>query len=127
MAVIDPTPLLVSFIAASGTVIVGFLAYKGNKKTEKKIEDIPTTLVQDFARLNPGVDTVEKVIELLYTEIERLKEDNRAKDERIDNLLSERGDLLEELQHLKSSLAEHKRKLEYLEVRIKKSITEDQS
>jgi len=122
---IEATAVTVSLIGASGTVIVGLLAYRGNKKTEKRIDQVPTSLVQEFAKLNPGVDTVEKVIELLYTEIERLKADNLRKEERIDNLVAEKAKLLDEVHLLKDSLSEHKRKLEYLEARIKKSIGND--
>lgn len=115
---IEPTPVVISLIGLTGTILVGFWASHGNKKTEKRISEVPSTLVQEFARMNPGVDTVEKVIELLYTEIERLKDDGIKKDERIDKLVKEKGELLDELQSLK-------RKLDYLEARIKKSISKD--
>lgn len=118
----DVIPVIVAMVSASGGVVAAFIAYRGGQRTKKKVEDLPQNLVKEFAKLNPGVDTVEKVIELLYTEIGRLNANNKALEEKVQMLIAEKTDLLNEITTLKVSLDDHQRKLNYLEARIKKSI-----
>lgn len=119
---LDYTPVAVAFLSLIGSIATGYLAYKSGQRTKKKVEAIPVDLVKEFSRLNPGVDTVEKVIELLYAEIGRLNKNNDILEVRINKLVSEKQELLDEITNLKGSLSDHKRKLDYLEARIKKSL-----
>lgn len=119
---LDYTPVAVAFLSLIGSIATGYLAYKSGQRTKKKVESIPVDLVKEFSRLNPGVDTVEKVIELLYAEIGRLNKNNASLELRINKLVSEKQELLDEITNLKGSLSDHKRKLDYLEARIKKSL-----
>ena len=119
---LDITPIAVALISLSGSIITGFWAYRSGRRTKQKVEGLPADLVKEFTRLNPGVDTVEKVIELLYAEIGRLNKNNDALEVKINRLISEKQSLLDEISKLKGSLDDHKRKLDYLEARIKKSI-----
>lgn len=122
MGVSDLTPVAVAFVSAVGAVSAAYVAYRGGQKTKKKIEDLPNSLVQEFAHLNPGVDTVEKVIELLYAEIGRLNANNQALEQKVVNLVNEKQELLDEITTLKNSLTDHQRQLDFLEARIKQSI-----
>lgn len=119
---LDITPVAVAFLSLIGSIATGYLAYKSGQRTKRKVETIPADLVKEFSRLNPGVDTVEKVIELLYAEIGRLNTNNETLTKRVDRLITEKQELLDEITSLKGSLADHKLKLDYLEERIKKSI-----
>lgn len=119
---VELTPVIVAFLSLLGSVLTGYLAYKSGQRTKKKVESIPADLVKEFSRLNPGVDTVEKVIELLYAEIGRLNKNNGELEAKVDKLISEKQGLLDEIRTLKGSLEDHRRKLEYLDARIKKSI-----
>lgn len=119
---LDPTPVIVAVISAFGAVSAAYYSYTKGRKTDNKIKSLPNDLVSEFSKLNPGVDTVEKVIELLYAEIGRLNEDNKTLREKVEKLVAEKQDLLDEIQKMKVALDEQKRKLGYLEARIKKSI-----
>jgi predicted RNase H-like nuclease (RuvC/YqgF family) len=133
MSVFDPTPIIVATVSAAGAVGAAYYAFRSGQKTTKKIETMPTDLVKEFGRLNPGVDTVEKVIELLYAEITRLSEEKEKSEkayaekikqlnEKVDKLLSEKQELLDEISKMKTALDQQRRKLTYLETRIKKSL-----
>lgn len=124
MAAFDPTPIAVAVISATGAVIAAYYAYNSGKKTSQKIKTLPNDLVAEFGKLNPGVDTVEKVIELLYTEIGRLNGENELLRGKVDKLIAEKSDLLDEIRKMQTALDDQKRKLGYLEARIKKSIPE---
>lgn len=119
----DPTPIVVAMISASGAVLAAYYAYRSGRKTKEKIETMPTDLVKEFSRLTPGVDTVEKVVELLYTEINRLTVENNDLRSKVDALIAEKQGLLEEISKMKIALDEQKRKLGVLELRIKGSIS----
>lgn len=124
MAAFDPTPIIVAVISASGAVLAAYYAYRSGRKTKQKIETMPTDLVKEFSRLTPGVDTVEKVVELLYTEINRLTVENGDLRSKVDKLIAEKQGLLEEISKMKVALDEQKRKLGILEARIKGTIPE---
>lgn len=119
---VEITPIAVSLIAAIGTITVGYFTYHSGRKTTRRVSDMPKQLVSEFAKLNPGVDTVEKVIDLLYAEIERLKRATEEKDRRIDILIRDKEELLNEIGELKDSVRQHRVRLEVLEERIKSSI-----
>lgn len=122
MAGLDPTPVVVAAISATGAVLAAYYAYQSSRKTKRKIEAMPNDLVKEFSRLNPGVDTVEKVIELLYTDIARLNKENGELRTKVDTLITEKQDLLDEIRKMQVALDDQKRKLGYLEARIKNSI-----
>lgn len=122
MAALDPTPVAVALISASGACIAAYYAYLSGRKTKRRIETMPNDLVKEFSRLNPGVDTVEKVIELLYTDIARLNKENETLRTKVDTLITEKQDLLDEIRKMQVSLDDQKRKLGFLEARIKNSI-----
>lgn len=124
MASFDLTPIAVAIISASGAVLAAYYAYNSGKKTKNRIDTLPNDLVDGFAKLQPGVDTVEKVVELLYTEIGRLTDENTKLRARIDKLVEEKQALLDEIRKMKSTLEEQRKKLTTLENRIKRSIGE---
>lgn len=124
---VDFTPIAVAIISTSGAIGASYYAYHASQKTKKKVEALPTDLVKEFSRLNPGVDTVEKVIELLYGEIGRLTENNKILEDKVRILVAEKQTLLDEISSLRDSLDDHQRKLNYLEARIKQSISTDNS
>lgn len=118
----DPTPIAVVTISGAFSLAAAYLAYRTGRKTKKKIEQLPADLVKDFARFQPGVDTVEKVVELLYTEINRLNGENSKLREQIEKLVAEKQGLLDEIRKMQIALEEQKAKLGQLESRIKNSI-----
>lgn len=122
MGASDLTPVAVAFVSAVGAVCAAYIAYKGGQKNKQKIDNLPNSLVQEFAHLNPGVDTVEKVIELLYAEIGRLNANNQALEQKVTSLVNEKQELLDEITTLKNSLSDHQRQLDFLEAKIKHSI-----
>jgi chromosome segregation ATPase len=124
MASFDPTPIVVATISGIAAVTAAFIAYNSGKKTSSKIKSLPSDLVSEFSKMNPGVDTVEKVIELLYKEIQRLTEQNTKLEAKITKLIQEKQELLDEIRAMKIALDEQKRKLDILATRIKNSIPE---
>ena len=124
MAAFDPTPIVVATISAGGAVLAAYYAYRTGRKTEHKIKSLPNDLVAEFGKLNPGVDTVEKVIELLYTDIARLNKENDALRGKVDALIAEKQVLLDEIHKMQVDLDDQRAKLVTLENRIKNSIVE---
>ncbi len=122
MANFDPTPIVVAIISAGGGVIAAIYAYRTGRKTEHKIKTLPNDLVSEFGKLNPGVDTVEKVIELLYTDIARLNKENESLRGKVDALIAEKQVLLDEIRKMQIDLDDQKVKLSSLEARIQSSI-----
>jgi chromosome segregation ATPase len=122
MASLDITPVVVALISAGGAVLAAIYSFRNGKKTNRKIETLPNDLVAGFTKLNPGVDTVEKVVDLLYAEINRLTDDNTKLRKRIDILVAEKQELLDEIRKMQQTLDHQKRQLRMLEARIKKSI-----
>jgi len=120
----DITPITVATISALGAFGAAYYAYRNGRRTDYKIKKLPNDLVAEFGRLNPGVDTVEKVIELLYTDIARLNKENGELRTKVDDLIKDKQNLLEEIRKMKIALDDQKRKLGYLETRIKNSIPE---
>ncbi len=117
------SPFTLAIVATGGMLTASYLTYRGSQKyTKKKVENLPQSLVKEFAKLNPGVDTVEKVIELLYAEISRQNTKITQLEGRIEELVNEKQGLLNEISALKSDLDAYKIKLEYMEARITESI-----
>lgn len=133
MGSFDPTPVVVATISAAGGIIASLYAYQASRKTKARVDSLPSDLVKGFTKLQPGVDTVEKVVELLYGEIERLNRLGQTREAayekkvadlqlKVDTLISEKQDLLDEIGKMKRTIDDQKTRLEKMETRIKNSI-----
>lgn len=103
---IEWTPVLVAVISLCGGVIVALITLRASRKTAAKVDDV----VEKTANMTT-LDEFDRVVKLLYQEIDRLNSDNDSLRKDLQLERSEKLELLKEIGQLRGKLDDIERRI----------------